>query len=82
MRRVRLQVELRRLPAGGCTFDLLPQHRIDLAAQDRATIAAAAQRLQQYGLTLDAASCSTQRAAVGGEPRPFLWCTVARQRQD
>ncbi|WP_343731758.1 hypothetical protein [Duganella sp.] len=74
MRHVRLQVELRRLPAGGCTFDLLPQHRIDLAAVDRATIERAAQRLQIYGLHMDTASCSTHRAAVGAEPRPFLWC--------
>ncbi|RZT06273.1 Protein of unknown function [Duganella sp. CF402] len=81
MKRVRLQVELRRLPAGGCTFDLPPQHRIDLAAQDRITIAQAADRLQQYGLQLDAASCTTHRAAVGAEPRPFLWCRVgARDR--
>lgn len=76
MKHVRLQVELRRLPGGACTFDLSPQHRIDLAAQDRATIAQAAQRLQHYGLLLDAASCSTHRAAVGAEPRPFLWCGV------
>ncbi|NVM77990.1 hypothetical protein FHW83_003814 [Duganella sp. SG902] len=76
MRHVRLQVELRRLPAGGCTFDLLPQHRIDLAALDRATIEQAAQRLQGYGLRLDTASCGTHRAAVGAEPRPFLWCEV------
>jgi hypothetical protein len=74
MKHVRLQVELRRLPSGGCTFDLLPQHRVDLAAQDRAAIAQAAERLQQYGLQLDTASCSTHRAAVGAEPRPFLWC--------
>ncbi|MYM70282.1 hypothetical protein GTP45_26255 [Pseudoduganella sp. FT55W] len=74
MQRVRLQVELRRLSTGGCTFDLLPQHGIDLAALDRATIAQAAERLQQYGLQLDAASCTTHRAAVGAEPRPFLWC--------
>ncbi|MYM21067.1 hypothetical protein GTP46_00185 [Duganella sp. FT135W] len=76
MQHVRLQVELRRLPSGGCTFDLLPQHRIDLAAQDRTTIAQAADRLQQYGLQLDAASCVTQPAAIGAEPRPFLWCRV------
>jgi hypothetical protein len=74
MQRVRLQVELRRLPTGACTFGLLPQHRVDLAALDRATIAQAAERLQHYGLQLDAASCTTHRAAVGAEPRPFLWC--------
>ncbi|MRW93932.1 hypothetical protein GJ699_28475 [Duganella sp. FT80W] len=78
MKKVRLQVELRRLPSGGCTFDLLPQHRIDLAAQDRATIAQAGQRLQDYGLQLDSDNCTTQRAAVGAEPRPFLWCGVRK----
>ncbi|MBV7538309.1 DUF2029 domain-containing protein [Duganella sp. sic0402] len=77
MGKVRLQVELRRLPAGGCTFDLLPQHRIDLAAQDRAAIALAGERVGRYGLTLEAASCASHPAAVGGEPRPFLWCRVA-----
>jgi hypothetical protein len=78
MGKVRLQVELRRLPGGGCTFDLLPQHRIDLAAEDRATLAQAAERVRQYGLQLDAASCTTRQAAVGAEPRPFLWCRVGR----
>lgn len=77
MGKVRLQVELRRLPAGGCTFDLLPQHRIDLAAQDRAAIGQAAAHVLNYGLTLDQASCTTHPAAVGSEPRPFLWCRVA-----
>jgi hypothetical protein len=77
MGKVRLQVELRRLPAGGCTFDLLPQHRIDLAAQDRAAIATAGEKVRRYGLQLDAASCSIQPAAVGAEPRPFIWCRVA-----
>jgi hypothetical protein len=76
MTKVRLQVVLRRLPAGGCTFDLLPQHDIDLAAQDRATVAQAALRVNLYGLVLDTGSCSMQRAAVGTEPRPFLWCRV------
>ncbi|MYM84622.1 DUF2029 domain-containing protein [Duganella sp. FT50W] len=79
MGKVRLQVALRRLPSGGCTFDLLPQHQIDLAAQDRATIAQAAEKVRRYGLALDAASCSKQPAAIGDEPRPFLWCRVAAQ---
>ena len=76
---LRMQVELRRLPAGGCTFDLLPQHRIDLAALDRAAIARAAERVRGYGLMLDPASCSMQQAAVGSKPRPFLWCRVTPQ---
>jgi hypothetical protein len=76
MRRVRLQVELRRLPGGGCTFDLLPQHRKDLAAQDRETIARIAEKLPRYGLQLDAASCTGYRAAVGREPYPYLLCRV------
>lgn len=79
MGKVRLQVELRRLPDGGCTFDLLPQHRIDLAAEDRATLAQAAERVRQYGLLLDAGSCVTRQAAVGAAPRPFLWCRVGQQ---
>lgn len=77
MGKVRLQLELRRLANGGCTFDLLPQHRIDLAAQDRATIAQVADKVRRYGLILDEASCRKQPAAIGTEPRPFLWCRVA-----
>ncbi len=77
MSKVRLQVALRRLPDASCTFDLLPQHRIDLAAQDRAAIAKAAENVRNYGLTLDQASCTKQPAAVGAEPRPFLWCRIA-----
>jgi len=77
MGKVRLQLELRRLATGGCTFDLLPQHRIDLAAQDRATIAQVADKVRRYGLILDEASCRKQPAAIGTEPRPFLWCRVA-----
>jgi hypothetical protein len=69
MKHVRLQVELRRLPSGGCTSTAAAAP-MDPAAQDRATIAQAAERLQHYGLQLDAASCSTHRAAVGAEPRP------------
>jgi hypothetical protein len=78
MRHVRLQVELRRLPAGGCTFGLLPQHRIDLAARDRESIGRAAQKLPRYGLQLDTASCTTYQAAVGREPHPYLLCAVTK----
>lgn len=78
MKHVRLQVELRRLPAGGCTFDLLPQHRKDLAALDRETIAKAGQTLMHYGLQVDAASCTSYRAAVGSEPYPYLLCRVSK----
>jgi hypothetical protein len=77
MSKVRLQVALRRLPDASCTFDLLPQHRSDLVAQDHATVAQAAERVRNYGLTLDQASCTTRPAAVGAEPRPFLWCRIA-----
>lgn len=77
MGKVRLQVELRRLPSGGCTFELLPQHRLDLEALDRAAIVQAAAKLRRYGLVLDEASCGQRPAAIGAEPRPFLWCRVA-----
>jgi len=80
MRHVRLQVALRRLPAGGCTFDLLPEHRIDLDALDRATAAQAAAKLSQYGLQMDPASCASHQAAVGAQPRPYALCRVTRAR--
>jgi hypothetical protein len=79
MKRVRLQAELRNLPTGGCTLDLLPEHRLDLAAMDRELIAQLAQRVRQYGLQLDAASCNIYPAAVGKEPYPYQLCRVTPQ---
>lgn len=76
MHRVRFQVELRRLPSGGCTFDLLPQHRMDLAAVNRELVAAASNHVRSYGLELDAASCTTYPAAIGDEPYPYQLCRV------
>ena len=69
-------VEVRGLPDGGCTFDLPAKYRLDLAALDRATVAALAQKLPQYGLRLDAGSCVTHQAAVGKEPYPYQMCRV------
>lgn len=77
-RHVRLQVELRRLPAGGCTFELLPRHRVDLAAIDRANVAAAASHLGRFGIAFDAASCQAYAAALGREPYPYQLCRVTR----
>jgi len=73
---VRMQVELRNLLTGGCTLDLLPQHRQDLAAMDRETAARLAQKVQQYGLQLDTASCAMYPAAVGKTPYPYQLCSV------
>lgn len=69
-------VEVRNLPDGGCTFDLPAKHRLDLAALDRATVEALAQKLPQYGLQLDAGSCATHQAAVGKESYPYRMCRV------
>jgi hypothetical protein len=33
--------------------------------------------MRRYGLILDEASGGKQPAAIGTEPRPFLWCRVA-----
>ena len=69
-------VEVRALPDGGCTFDLPAKYRLDLAALDRATVAALAQKLPQYGLRLDPGSCAIHQAAVGKEPYPYQMCSV------
>lgn len=76
MRHVRFQASLRPLPAGGCTLDLLPAFQVDLAAQDRAVVQAAAIELARFGLGIDAASCTIYPAAVGREPYPYQWCRV------
>ncbi len=69
-------VEVRGLPDGGCTFDLPQRYRLDLAALDRATVEALAQKLPRYGLRLDVGSCATYQAAVGKEPYPYRMCRV------
>jgi hypothetical protein len=74
MRHVRFQASLRSLPNGACTLDLLPEFRVDLAAQDRAIVQTAADDLARFGLDVDAASCVVYPAAVGGEPYPYQWC--------
>lgn len=75
-RHVRLQAELQRLPSGACTLQLLPQHREDLAARDRATMDDAAQQLRQAGLQIDATSCKVYPAALGDEPYSYRLCQV------
>ena len=70
-------VEVRALPAGGCTFDLPARYRIDLEARDRATIDGMTQKLQRFGLRLDGGSCAVHQAAVGKEPYPYQLCRVA-----
>lgn len=72
---VRLQVELRRLPSGGCTFELPPRQRdIDLAAPNRAIVDAAAQHLQRFGITLDSASCKVYPAALARKTYMYQLC--------
>ena len=75
----RLQVELRRLPAGGCTLDLPPQQRIDLAALDRETVTQMARKIRRFGLLLDTGSCTVHQAAIGKDPRPYQLCRVTAE---
>ena len=77
MRRVRFGVELRQLPDGACTFELLPQHRMDLPALNAGIIAAAATHVRRYGLRLEPDSCRPYRAFVGSEAFPYQLCRVA-----
>lgn len=76
MQRVRFQVALRQLPAGGCSFDLLPQHRVDLPAKNAAMIAEAATHVRPYGLRLEPGSCRPFQAFVGREGFPYQLCQV------
>jgi hypothetical protein len=76
MRHIRFQAGLRALPAGGCTLELLRQHRQDLAALDRDIVGAASRDMARFGLGVDAASCVVYQAAVGKEPYPYQWCRV------
>ena len=72
---VRLQVELRRLPSGGCTFELPPQHRaVDLVTPNRAIVTAAAEHLQRHGIALDAANCKVYPAALARKTYMYQLC--------
>ncbi|NRR31181.1 hypothetical protein HSX11_13415 [Oxalobacteraceae bacterium] len=74
--RVRLQLDFRRLPTGGCTLDLQARHQLDLVALDAGIVGEAAQHIVPYGLQLDAASCKVYPAAVGEERYPYRLCAV------
>jgi hypothetical protein len=72
---VRLQVELRRLPSGGCTFELPPRYRdIDLATPNRAIVDAAAQHLRRFGIAVDVASCKVYPAALARKTYMYQLC--------
>lgn len=74
-RHVRLQALVRRLPAGGCTLELLPQHRqVDMATSNRAIVEAAAKHLESYGVGIDRASCQVYPAALGRRPYFYQLC--------
>ena len=70
-----MQVELRRLPSGGCTFELPPRYRdIDLATPNRAIVDAAAQHLQRFGIAVDVASCKVYPAALARKTYMYQLC--------
>jgi hypothetical protein len=72
---VRLQVEVRHLPSGACTFELPPRYRnVDLATPNRAIVDAAAQHLHRYGIELDPASCKVYPAAIGRRTYQYQLC--------
>ena len=74
---VRLQADLLRLPTGGCTLALPPQHReIDLRTPNLAIAAAAAEHLQRFGLTVDVSSCQAYPAALGRRTYNYQLCRV------
>lgn len=76
-RHVRLQAELRRLSAGGCTLELPAEYRAaDLATPNRAIADAAAQHLQRFGITFDGASCKAYPAALGSRTYMYQLCRV------
>ena len=76
-RHVRLQLELSRLPSGGCTFELpADQREVDLATPNRLIVDQATQHLQRFGIALDASSCTLHRAAVGRRTYVYQMCRV------
>ncbi|MYM67547.1 DUF2029 domain-containing protein [Pseudoduganella sp. FT55W] len=76
-RHVRLQADLQRLPTGGCTLALLPQHReIDLLTPNRTIADTAAQHLQRFGIAVDVNSCQAYPAALGRRTYNYQLCRV------
>lgn len=74
-RHVRLQADIRHLPGGACTLELLAQHRnIDLETPNRAIADAAAAHLARHGIALDVASCRAHPAAVGSRTYMYQLC--------
>jgi hypothetical protein len=79
LQRVRFQVQVRHTTgqaAERCTLELQPRYVLDLAAQDRAIVAAAQRDLLRYKLVLLADTCRRYPAAVGSDPYPFQLCQL------
>lgn len=75
---VQLQVELRPLPSGGCTFELRPQYRnVNLVTPNRVIVTAAAEHLQRHGIALDAVSCTVYSAALGRKTYMYQLCRAS-----
>jgi hypothetical protein len=61
---------------GVCRLLPRPGSTRDVPAEDRAVQAAAAQKLERYGLVLDAASCQRLSSWIGQTDYPYQWCRV------
>lgn len=79
-RKVRLHVQLAPAPGDGqraCTLALQPKYRMDVAAEDRATVQRAGQVLANYGLQIQAGACTRHDAWIGAAAKPYLLCPVS-----
>ncbi|WP_395403806.1 hypothetical protein ACHMW6_33855 [Pseudoduganella sp. UC29_106] len=77
--KVRFQVQVRKLSAGGaerCTLELQPKYQLDLEAMQRDNEQKMTEKVAQWGLKLDQASCRTYKAAIGIAPHPYRLCRV------
>jgi len=77
--KVRFQVQVKKLPAGGaerCTLELQPKYQMDVEAMQRENEQKMADKVAQWGLRLDPASCRTYKAAIGTAPHPYRLCRV------
>jgi hypothetical protein len=80
MKEVRFHADVQMLDAQHCRLVLQPQYQQDLAAMDRAVVAAAGVSLARYGVVVQPDSCRRHAAAIGAEPAPYQLCRVTETR--
>jgi hypothetical protein len=60
-----------------CSIGVLPSDMEDVDGKNKAFLSVAANRLANYGYSIDPSSCRTYRTYIGNEEsHPFQWCKV------